>query len=60
MPKVLRSAHAEDVGGGRVVEPGQPIPDTADPEVVKRLEADGLVQTTKPHRRTKTKPTEED
>lgn len=43
MTKVLRSAHAEDVGGS-VVEPGQPIPDDADPEVVKRLEAEGKVE----------------
>jgi hypothetical protein len=42
MTKVLIGAHAEDVGG-YVVEPGQPIPDDADPEVVARLEADGLL-----------------
>jgi hypothetical protein len=40
MAKVLTSTHAEDVGG-RIVEPGQEIPDDADPEVVKRLEAEG-------------------
>ena len=42
MTKVLTGAHAEDVGG-YVVEPGQPIPNDADPEVVKRLEAEGLL-----------------
>jgi hypothetical protein len=42
MSKVLTGAHAEDVGG-YVVEPGQPIPDDADPKVVKRLQADGLL-----------------
>ena len=47
MTKVLTSAHAEDVGNGYVVEPGQEIPDGADPEVVKRLQADGLVAETK-------------
>lgn len=47
MPKVLTSTHAEDVGGGLVVEPGQEIPSDADPEVVKRLEADGLVSQTR-------------
>ena len=52
MPKVLRSAHAEDVGGGLVVEPGSEIPSDADPEVVKRLETEGRVETT---RATKTK-----
>lgn len=56
MPKVLRSAHAEDVGGGLVCEPGQEIPDGADPEVVKRLEDEGLVETA---RARKTKPEEE-
>ena len=45
-PKVLTGAHAEDVGG-YVVEPGQEIPADADPEVVKRLEAAGLVAETK-------------
>jgi hypothetical protein len=40
--KVLESAHAEDVGG-QIVEPGQPIPDDADPEIVERLEAAGRI-----------------
>lgn len=56
MPKVLTSTHAEDVGGGLVVEPGQEIPSDADTEVVKRLEADGLVATT----RAKSKPKSEE
>lgn len=43
MTKVLRAAHAEDVGG-QIVEPDQPIPDDADPEVVKRLQKDGLIE----------------
>jgi hypothetical protein len=42
MTRVLRSAHAEDVGGV-IVEPGQPIPDTADDSIVKRLEDEGLL-----------------
>jgi hypothetical protein len=40
--RILQSAHAEDVGG-RIVEPGEPIPDDADDDVVARLEADGLI-----------------
>jgi hypothetical protein len=36
--------HAVDVGG-QVVEPGQPIPGDADPQIVRRLERDGFVQT---------------
>lgn len=47
MPKVLRSAHAEDVGNGRVVEPGAEIPSDADPDVVKRLDSEGRVLTTR-------------
>jgi hypothetical protein len=47
VPKVLRSVHAEDVGGGRVIEPGEQIPSDADPEVVKRLETAGLVEQTR-------------
>lgn len=46
-PKVLSSTHAEDVGNGLVVEPGQEIPSDADPAVVKRLEDEGRVSTTK-------------
>lgn len=42
MSKTLRATHAVDVGG-IVVEPGQAIPDEADPEVVEQLEADGLL-----------------
>lgn len=42
MAKVLMSAHAEDVGG-RLVEPGQEIPEDADADVVQRLEAEGKV-----------------
>jgi hypothetical protein len=45
-PKVLSSTHAEDVGNGLVVEPGQPIPSDADPDVVKRLESEGRVSKT--------------
>jgi hypothetical protein len=41
--RVLTGAHAEDVGG-HVVEPGQPIPADADPDVVNRLEAEGKVR----------------
>jgi hypothetical protein len=43
-PKVLTAAHAEDVGGF-VVEPGGEIPADADKDTVKRLEAEGKVQT---------------
>lgn len=42
MPKVLRSDHAEDVGGV-IVEPGESIPRGADADVVKQLEADGKI-----------------
>ena len=42
MSRTLRSRHAEDVGGV-IVEPGQPIPDDADPDDVKRLEDAGLL-----------------
>jgi hypothetical protein len=41
--KVLQSRHAEDIGG-RIVEPGQPIPDDVDADAVKRLEARGLIR----------------
>jgi hypothetical protein len=37
----LAGSHAEDVGGGRVIEPGQAIPRDADPELVARLKAEG-------------------
>lgn len=40
MPRVLISDHAEDVGGV-IVEPGDPLPDDVDDDVVERLEADG-------------------
>jgi hypothetical protein len=61
MPRVLIGNHAEDVGGGRVVEPGQPIPADADPAVIARLEADGRVRVTrKPKSKTAPTPTEED
>jgi hypothetical protein len=42
--QVLSSTHthAEDVGGA-IVEPGDPIPAGADPEVLERLEADGAL-----------------
>jgi hypothetical protein len=46
MTRTLRSRHAEDVGG-TIVEPGQPIPDDADPDVVKRLEDEGLIDAAK-------------
>jgi hypothetical protein len=42
--KVLASKHAEALGGGPPVEPGQEIPKTADPEAVKRLEDAGLIR----------------
>jgi hypothetical protein len=45
MPKHLTGSHAEDVGGGLVVEPGHEIPASADPETVKRLQTDGLLST---------------
>jgi hypothetical protein len=41
----LTGRHAEDVGHGRIVEPGEDIPADADENVVKRLKADGLVST---------------
>lgn len=43
MTNVLTGRHAEDIGDGRVVEPGQPIPSGADPEVVKRLQTEGKI-----------------
>lgn len=43
MSKTYLGTHAVDVGG-QVVEPGQPIPDGADPDIVKRLEQDGLLE----------------
>ena len=45
MPKVLRSDHAEDIGGV-IVEPGDAIPKDADAEVVKRLDAEGKIADT--------------
>jgi hypothetical protein len=33
----LIGRHAVDVGGGNTVEPGEEIPDTADPEIVEML-----------------------
>jgi len=39
----LIGRHAEDVGGGRVVEPGSDIPDDVDAEVLEQLQADGKV-----------------
>lgn len=44
-PRVLTSAHAEDVGTA-VVEPGQPIPSDADADVVNRLQAEGKIANT--------------
>jgi hypothetical protein len=40
--KVLKSDHAEDVGGV-IVEPGGEIPDDADEDAVKALEAAGKI-----------------
>jgi hypothetical protein len=37
MTEILIGRHAVDVGGGNVVEPGQPIPDDADPDIVKQM-----------------------
>jgi hypothetical protein len=54
MTRTLRSRHAEDVGGV-IVEPGQAIPDSADPDVVERLHARGLVTSDKPKTDTPTK-----
>lgn len=42
-PKILSGRHAELVGG-HVVEPGQPIPDDAEPEALKALQARGVVR----------------
>lgn len=54
MSKVLRARHAIDVGG-RIVEPGQPIPDDVDADVVKRLQARGQIgESGKSKRSTKT------
>jgi hypothetical protein len=47
MTRTLHSRHAEDVGGV-IVEPGQPIPDDADADVVNRLQERGLVADDKP------------
>lgn len=60
MPKVLTSAHAEDVGGGLVCEPGQEIPSDADPEVVARLEQRGLVSSTRAKPKPSKPPSEEE
>lgn len=46
MPKTLAGKHAQDFDG-QVVEPGQPIPDEADKDLVKRLEEQGRVRQTK-------------
>jgi hypothetical protein len=40
MARVLIARHAEDVGGA-IVEPGDPLPDNVDSDVVERLEAEG-------------------
>jgi hypothetical protein len=45
--KVLTGAHAEDVGDGRVIEPGQEIPPDADPQTVARLQDEGKVTQTR-------------
>jgi hypothetical protein len=50
MTRTLQSRHAEDVGGV-IVEPGQPIPDDADADVVNRLQERGLVADDKPDRK---------
>jgi hypothetical protein len=42
MPKILTAEHAELLGT-TVVEPGDEIPDDADKDVVKRLEAEGKI-----------------
>jgi hypothetical protein len=47
MARVLISSHAEDVGG-RIVEPGDAIPDGADADVLERLEAEGKLGDTGP------------
>lgn len=46
-PKRLAGTHAEDVGGV-IVEPGQTIPKGADPETVRRLEAEGRISDDSP------------
>jgi hypothetical protein len=40
MTDVLIGPHAEYVGGA-VVEPGEEIPESANPDIVKRLRKDG-------------------
>ena len=67
MTKVLRSSHAEDMGTGRAIEPGQQIPEDADPQVVARLHARGLIEESAPKAKPKPKakakaktPTEEE
>lgn len=50
MPKVLVSDHAEDVGGA-IVEPGQPLPDDVDDEVLERLEAEGKLGDAEPEKK---------
>ena len=42
MAKLLGGTHARDVGGV-IVELGEPIPDDADPDVVQRLETEGVL-----------------
>jgi hypothetical protein len=42
MAKTLRGDHARDFGGV-IVEVGEEVPDSADPEVVARLEDEGVV-----------------
>lgn len=42
MTKTLRARHAEQIGG-RVIEPGQPIPADADADELAALDARGLV-----------------
>ena len=42
MAKLLGGYHARDVGGV-IVELGEPIPDDADPDVVARLDAEGVL-----------------
>lgn len=59
MTKVLRGAHAEDVGDGRVIEPGQEIPPDADPGVVARLSDEGKVGETRTRGAGKSKTEEE-
>jgi len=54
MAKLLTGVHAEDVGNGRVVEPGQPIPDDADPDIVNRLQDDGKLADDRRQSRKKT------